>query len=127
VTVKRGEVWLANLDPTRGSEQAGTRPVLIFQNDLINKFTTTVLAIPFTTNLRRASLPSCLLVSKGDGGLASDSVALCHQLRVLDKNRLHRKLGEVSQESITAMEAIVLFTMGVMSPDTEPDHTDEQE
>jgi len=60
VTVKRGEVWLANLDPTRGSEQAGTRPVLIFQNDLINRFTTTVLAIPFSTSLRRASLPLAL-------------------------------------------------------------------
>lgn len=53
MTFRRSEVWLADLNPTRGSEQAGTRPVLIFQNDLINKFTTTVLTIPFTTNLRR--------------------------------------------------------------------------
>ena len=51
MTIKRGEVWLANLDLTRGSEQAGTRPVLVFQNDLINRFTTTILTIPFTTNL----------------------------------------------------------------------------
>ena len=58
--VRRGEIWLANLNPTRGSEQAGTRPVLILQNDAINKFTTTFLSIPLTTNLRRASLPSCL-------------------------------------------------------------------
>jgi len=43
--VRRGEIWLANLNPTRGSEQAGTRPVLIFQNDAINKFTTTFLTI----------------------------------------------------------------------------------
>jgi len=55
--VKRGEIWLADLNPTRGSEQAGTRPVLIFQNNLINKYTKTILAIPLTTNLRRASLP----------------------------------------------------------------------
>jgi mRNA interferase MazF len=59
MTVNRGEIWLANLNPTRGSEQAGTRPVLIFQNNVINKYTTTILAIPLTTNLRRASLPSC--------------------------------------------------------------------
>jgi len=97
MTIKRGEVWLANLDPTRGSEQAGTRPVLV----LINRFTTTTLTIPFTTNLRRASLPLCFLVLKGDGGLVSDSVALCHQLRVLDKSRLQRKLGELSQQSLT--------------------------
>ncbi len=113
MTVTRSEVWLADLNPTRGSEQAGTRPVLIFQNDLLNKFTTTVLTIPFTTNLRRASLPSCLKVSKGEGGLTSDSVALCHQLRVLDKTRLQRKLGELSEETMAAIESRVIFTMGI--------------
>lgn len=89
--VKRGEIWLADLNPTRGSEQAGVRPVLIFQNDLLSKFTATVLVIPFMTNLRRASLPSGVLIQKGAGGLEKDSVALCHQLRVLDKTRLQQK------------------------------------
>jgi mRNA interferase MazF len=111
--VKRGEIWLADLNPTRGSEQAGTRPVLIFQNNLINKYTTTILAIPLTTNLRRASLPSCVQISKGGGGLASDSVALCHQLRVLDKTRLTRRLGTVSPKTISAIESCVKFTMGM--------------
>jgi mRNA interferase MazF len=111
--VKRGEIRLANLDPTRGSEQAGTRPVLLLQNDLVSKFTTTVLAIPLTTNLRRAALPSCVKLSQGEGGLASDSVALCHQLRVLDKTRLQRKLGTVSQATIVAVENCVLFTTGI--------------
>lgn len=75
MTVKRGEVWLADLNPIRGSEQAGIRPVVIFQNDTINAVSVTVLAIPFTTNLRRAALPSCVRVAVGDGGLTSDSVA----------------------------------------------------
>ena len=113
MTFKRSEVWLADLNPTRGSEQAGTRPLLIFQNDLINKFTTTVLTIPFTTNLRRASLPSCVKVSKGEGGLTSDSIALCHQLRVLDKTRLQKKLGELSEETMAGIESRVIFTMGI--------------
>jgi mRNA interferase MazF len=113
MNVRRGEIWLANLDPTRGSEQAGTRPVLIFQNDAINKYTTTLLCIPLTTNLRRASLPSCVQISKGEGGLASDSVALCHQLRVLDKTRLVRRLGAVSAKTISAIEACVRFTTGM--------------
>jgi mRNA interferase MazF len=91
--IKRGEIWLADLNPIQGSEQAGTRPVIIFQNDMINAFSTTVLAIPLTTNLKRAALPSCIQVAKGEGGLASDSVILCHQLRVLDKSRLFQKIG----------------------------------
>jgi len=113
MTIKRGEIWLADLEPTRGSEQAGIRPVLIFQNDTISKFTTTVLAIPLTTNLRRASLPSCILIAKGEGGLSIDSVALCHQLRALDKTRLRQKLGMVSQVTLTKIESCILFTMGI--------------
>lgn len=113
MNVKRGDVWLADLNPIRGSEQSGTRPVLIFQNNVINKFTSTALTIPFTTNLRRASLPSCLQIPKGEGGLASDSVALCHQLRVLDKTRLLKKLGEVNIRTLSAIEICVKFTIGM--------------
>ena len=95
MTYRRGEVWLADLNPVRGSEQAGRRPVILLQNDSILRFTTTVLCVPLTTNLRRAQLPSCVAISKGDGGLTANSVALAHQLRVLDKDRLTRKLGRL--------------------------------
>lgn len=111
--VLRGEVWLADLNPVRGSEQAGTRPVLVLQTNAINRFTTTVLVVPFTTNLRRASLPSCVQVGAGEGGLTSDSVALCHQLRVLDKTRLTKKLGEVGAATIEKIETCVVFTLGI--------------
>jgi mRNA interferase MazF len=114
MTVERGEIWLADLNPTRGSEQAGTRPVLIFQNNSINRFTTTYLAIPLTTNLRRASLPTCLPIHEGEGRLANESVALCHQLRVLDRLRLRRRLGTVSQPTMAAIESSVMFTTGII-------------
>jgi len=52
MTVRRGEIWIAALDPTQGSEQAGVRPIIIFQNDTISRYTTTILSIPLTTNLR---------------------------------------------------------------------------
>jgi mRNA interferase MazF len=114
MTVKRGEVWLADLNPTRGSEQAGTRPVLIFQNDSINRLTATYLAIPLTTNLRRASLPTCVLIHQSEGGLVKDSVALCHQLRVLDRLRLRRRLGTLSAQTMVAIESSVMFTTGMI-------------
>jgi mRNA-degrading endonuclease toxin of MazEF toxin-antitoxin module len=66
--LKRGEIWLADLNPTQGSEQAGIRPVIIFQNDLVSQFSTTTIAIPLTTNQRRAALPICLLIEQGNGG-----------------------------------------------------------
>jgi len=104
---------LAELNPVRGSEQAGTRPVLILQNDFINPFTTTVLAIPFTSNLRRASLPTCVRVPAGEGGLANDSVAICHQMRVMDASRLTRRLGRVGKGTIGRVEQCMLFTLGI--------------
>ena len=113
MSVIRGEIWTAELDPTQGSEQAGRRPVLVLQNDAINRFTTTVLAIPLTTNLRRAALPSCVQVTQGDGGLTSDSVILCHQMRALDKSRLKKRLGVLSDAAVLAVEARLLFTLGV--------------
>ncbi|HKP51420.1 MAG TPA: type II toxin-antitoxin system PemK/MazF family toxin [Chloroflexia bacterium] len=113
MTPKRGDIWLAELNPVRGSEQSGTRPILIFQNDAINAFTTTVLAIPLTTNLRRAALASCVRIPDGEGGLTAASVALCHQLRALDTSRLYRKLGSVSSRTPTAVENCVLFSLGI--------------
>ena len=112
MTITRGEVWLANLNPTQGSEQAGIRPIIIFQENTLSKFTTTVITIPVTSNLRRAALPTCIQISNGEGGLNQESVALCHQLRVLDKTRLIKKLGQLEPETITALETTVLFTLG---------------
>ena len=114
MSIKRGDIWLAELGPVRGSEQAGTRPVLIFQSDAVNVYTSTVLVIPFTTNLRRAALPSCVRIAEGDGGLAQESVALCHQLRALDKDRLLYRLGAVSRKTIVDIERCVLLTMGYL-------------
>ncbi len=111
--MKHGEIYLADLGSTRGSEQAGRRPVLVFQNDLISRFTRTVVCIPLTTNLRRAQLPSCLLLQAGEGGLARDSVLLCHQLRVLDQSRLVTRLGQVSDSILTEIDRVVVFTLGI--------------
>ena len=110
--LKRGEVWLANLNPTQGSEQAGIRPVIIFQNNIVSQFSTTTITIPLTTNQNRALLPICVMIKQGDGGLLQDSVALCFQLRVLDKSRLIRRLGQLNAETIAQLEEVVLVTLG---------------
>jgi mRNA interferase MazF len=110
--ILRGEIWLANLNPTQGSEQSGIRPVIIFQNDLISRYSSTTLAIPLTTNQSRASLPICLPIPQGEGGLTQNSVALCFQMRVLDKTRLIKKLGTLSGSIISELEETVLLTLG---------------
>ena len=109
----RGDVYLADLNPVKGSEQEGIRPVLVFQNEALNRFTRTFVVIPFTTNLKRARLPSCHLVQIGDGGLPKDSVALCHQIRVLDASRLKTRLGTLSAATMDEIGRKVVFTLGV--------------
>lgn len=111
--VQRGEVWFARLDPVQGSEQAGTRPVLIFQNNRLNRTGTTTLAITFTTSLTRSTSPFAVLVPQGEGGLVADSVLLCNQMRVLDESRLERRLGQVSEQVMADVETRVLWTLGI--------------
>jgi mRNA interferase MazF len=112
----RGDLWWAVLDPTLGSEQAGTRPVLVLQNDAIGAFTSTIVVVPLTTVLRRAQLPSSAFIPALGTGLSSNSVALCHQLRVIDKARLRGRLGGVPQEVLLQVEHAILFTLGIGTP-----------
>lgn len=113
MNIRRGEIWWADLDPIRGSEQAGHRPVTIIQHDQITRGSRTVLAIPLTTNLDRNVLPSAVLVPKGTGGLSADSVALCHQMKALDKQRLSRRQGKLGDHLLNEIEARLLYTLGI--------------
>lgn len=111
--MKRGDIFLADLDPTKGSEQAGRRPVILFQDNRLISATLTILVIPLTTNFRMQKLPTCVLVPAKEGGLRQDSVALCHQMRALDKSGLLERWGALPQERISEIERIVLRTLGV--------------
>ncbi len=111
MAVSRGEVWFADLAPTRGTEQSGVRPVLIVQTDRANPHSPHTIIVPFTTRLRKKLLPSHVLVPTGEGGLTQDSVALAEQIRVMDLTRLIRKLGDLPatrvQEVNDALRAIL--------------------
>ena len=111
--MKRGDVYLADLDPVKGTEQAGRRPVLIFEDDRLIPVTLPVVVIPFTKNVRMQKLPSCVFVPKGEGGLREDSVAICHQIRALDKEGLVSYLGTLPETRIREIEITVLRTLGI--------------
>jgi mRNA interferase MazF len=109
--VNRGDVYLADLNPSRGSEQAGIRPVVIVQRDTLNRFTHTRMVVPLTTNLRRTQVPGTTLIPAGEGGLDQDSVALCYQTAVVDEQRLIRKLGSLSPSSMLALDQALKYTL----------------
>lgn len=112
--MRKGDVYYANLGSTTGSEQAGLRPVLVFQNNSLLSYSSTVVIIPFTTSLRRAQIPGCVLVRQGEGGLPQNSVALCFQIRAIDKSRLENRLGSLPDITIEKIESAlkITFDMG---------------
>lgn len=114
--MRRGDVYLVDLNPVKGSEQAGQRPVLIYQNDRLIQVPTsrTVVVIPFTTNLKLQRLPSCLFVPAGEGGLRQDSVLLCHQIRVLDRLGIISCWGTLSIRRMDEVDKVVLSTLGIV-------------
>lgn len=97
----RWKIVLANLDPVIGSEQGKTRPVLVISEEKINEILPVVNVLPITSRKPgRTIYPNEVFLKKGIGGLKSDSIVLCHQIRTLDKKRLIKVLGTVSQKEL---------------------------
>ena len=88
MTIKRGDIYYADLSPVVGSEQGGMRPVLIVQNDIGNKYSPTVIAAAITSQRFKTQLPTHIQVDAQDCGLSKDSIVLLEQVRTLDKQRL---------------------------------------
>ena len=88
MTIKRGDMFYADLSPVVGSEQGGIRPVVIIQNDLGNKYSPTVIAAAITSQTSKTKLPTHIDVDCKTCGLKSDSVILAEQIRTIDKSRL---------------------------------------
>jgi len=95
-------IFLASLDPTKGSEQAGKRPVLVISREQINQTLPVVNIIPLTSrkSASRVIYPNEVLLPAKTAGLRVDSIALCYQIRTLDKKRLERRLGRLYTDNL---------------------------
>ena len=96
MTIKRGDMFYADLSPVIGSEQGGIRPVLIIQNDLGNKYSPTVIAAAITSQTNKTKLPTHIEIGADAQGLKNDSVVLTEQIRTIDKSRLKEKIGHIN-------------------------------
>ena len=116
MTVKRGDIYYADLSPVVGSEQGGLRPVLIVQNDVGNRYSPTVIAAAITSRLGKNRLPTHIdvLAERADRvGLTKDSVILLEQMRTLDKKRLGEKMGHLDDETMTAVDNAISVSLGL--------------
>ncbi len=121
MTVKRGDIYYADLSPVVGSEQGGVRPVLIVQNDVGNRYSPTVIAAAITSKMSKTRLPTHIDVYADRVGLAKDSVILLEQIRTIDKKRLGEKMGHLDEAVMAEVDnAIsVSFGLGSREPATE--------
>ena len=110
--MKRGDIYRADLDPVVGSEQGGIRPVLIIQNDAGNLHSPTVIVAAITSRKKKAYMPVHVLIRAAESGLPTDSVVLTEQVRTLEKSRLSRYLGHLSEEAMARIDQALEKSIG---------------
>lgn len=115
-TVKRGEIYYADLSPVIGSEQGGVRPVLIVQNDTGNRHSPTVIAAAITSQMGKAKLPTHIELQAMRYGLPKESVVLLEQVRTLEKSRLTKRLGQASPDMMQAVDEALSLSLGWKEP-----------
>ncbi len=113
MTVKRGDIYYADLSPVIGSEQGGIRPVLIIQNDVGNRFSPTVIAAAITSQSEKTKLPTHIKVNRAGSGLAKDSIVLLEQVRTIDKRRLKEKMGSLDSSSMSQINQALSISFGL--------------
>src|SRR5438876_8074548 len=114
----RGEIWLADLRPTRGREQTGRRPVLVLLVDFFNAGPADLIVVLPLTSTQR-DIPLHVKVLKGDGGTRNDSTILCEAIRSVSKDRLVSRSGVLSQELMAEVEdrsRILLRPLSLAAP-----------
>ncbi len=113
MSVRRGDIYYADLSPVVGSEQGGLRPVLIIQNDVGNKYSPTVIAAAITSRMGKTKLPTHIDIYAEKAGLAKDSVILLEQVRTLDKRRLKEKMGHLDENMMTEVNNAIAVSFGL--------------
>lgn len=97
--MRQGEIWFADLNPTKGSEEAGKRPVVIVSGDTLNDALPIVIVVPVTSKIK--SYPTCVLLLAGKmNGLKKDSEAIPFQVRAIAKKRLAKRIGSITEEEL---------------------------
>lgn len=115
VAMKRGDIFYANLSPVIGSEQGGSRPVLILQNDIGNKYSPTIIVAAITAQISKGKLPTHIELKADKCNLERDSVVLLEQLRTIDKKRLRNKITTLDKGTMKNVDEAVKISLGLVN------------
>ena len=113
--LKRGDIFVVNFNPTVGSEIKKTRPALVLQNDIANKYSSVTIVAAITSYDKKDRLyPTEVFIQSKEGGIDNDSIILLNQIRTVDKGRLIKKLGAVSAITMAKVEKSLVISLGMM-------------
>ena len=115
MTIRRGDIFYADLRPVVGSEQGGIRPVLIVQNDIGNKHSPTVICAAITSQMHKAKLPTHVELDSTKYALVKDSVVLLEQLRTIDKKRLKDKVCHLDQQILEKVDKALEISLELLT------------
>lgn len=110
--IKKGDIVLANLEPIRGREQGGIRPVLIIQNDISNKYSPVAIVVAITSKISR-EYPTNVFLSKKDSALEKDSTVLLNQIRTIDKQRLIKYISSLDAELMKRVDIALKISLSL--------------
>ena len=111
--IKRGEIFLINLEPIKGSKQGRIRPCLIIQNDTSNEYSPTTIIAPITSKIYSKEFPTNVQVSEQDSGLDRESTILLNQIRTIDKSRIIKKLGVLNSVIMGETDLAIKISLGL--------------
>lgn len=108
--VMRGDILMVNLEPVRGSEQGGTRPVVVIQNDVGNQYSPVIIVAAITSKVKKI-FDIHVRVSSHEGGLTCESIVLLNQIRTIDRRRIIRKTGAFSADTMEKVDAALRISL----------------
>jgi mRNA interferase MazF len=114
VVPRRGDVFVVSFDPTLGAEIQKTRPALILQNDIANRFSPITIVAAITSRFDSKLYPTDILIRAPEAGLERDSVVLLNQIRSIDRQRLIRRLGRVTAETMRQVDRALAISVGLV-------------
>jgi mRNA interferase MazF len=112
---RRGSIYLVRFDPSEGSEIKKTRPALIIQNDIGNRFSNITIVAAVTSKFQLPVHRANVLIKAPEGGLSVDSVVRLDQIRSVDKRRLLKRLGAVKPTTLTKVDQAIRISLGLVN------------
>jgi len=112
--IKKGDIFLANLEPVKGHEQGGIRPILIIQNNISNQYSPTTIIAALTSKFFSKDFPTNILIPKADSNLKKDSTIMMNQIRTIDKRRLIKKLSSLNQNIMLKVDLALKTSLDLL-------------